>query len=137
MVSRKISEALDLRLIGLVGSGLLLISEFIPWFSRFSLWDLFILGLEIESGDFYFYLFPLISGLICLIGNAVILYREELKINSVIVNFIGLSFLLLFLILIVPSEFRYLSDAGFGFYVLLIGFLLEIVGLMNTLLMKS
>lgn len=133
----KILNLLDFRLVGLVGSILLIISEFLPWFSEFSLFDAYILYTITAVEESFIFLFPLISGIICLIASLLVIYSLEYKINSVITTLIGLGFLTLFLVDFVPGEFFYLPKAGSGFYLCLAGFIIMIVNIILILIAKE
>ena len=124
----------DYRLIGLAGSISLIISNFLPWFSGFTLLDLYLIMTYVAIEDSFLYLFPLMSGIICLIGCIMILYTEDFRINSVIINFIGLSFLLLFFFEIIQDVQLFISTIGIGFYFCVAGFLLVIIDIINILL---
>ena len=134
MYKKEILARIDYRLIGLVGSILLILSEFLPWFSGFSCLDIYILYTIVAVEESFLYLFPLISGIICLIGCILIILNESYRINSVLINFIGLGFLLLFLFEIIPGELFYLPRAGLGFYFCIAGFLITIIGIIMILL---
>ena len=130
---------LDFRLVGLVGSILLIVSEFLPWFSGFSLFDAYILYTITAVEESFIFLFPLISGIICLVASLLIIYNLEYKINSVIITFIGLGFLTLFLVDFIPGELFYLSKAGvgIGFYLCIAGFMIMIINIILILITKE
>jgi len=132
---------LDFRFVGLVGSILLIVSEFLPWFSGFSLFDAYILYTITAVEESFIFLFPLISGIICLVASLLIIYNLEYKINSVIITFIGLGFLTLFLVDFVPGELFYLSKnlskAGIGFYLCITGFMIMVINIMLILITKE
>jgi len=131
---RDLSRILNYRLIGLIGSILLIASEFLPWFSGFSCFDIYIIYTIVAVEKSFLYLFPLVSGIICLIGSILIIYDKSYKINSVLINLIGLGFLILFLFEIVPGELFYLQNAGIGFYFCIAGFLITIISVIIILL---
>lgn len=128
---------LDYRLLGLFGSILLILSQFLSWFSNQSLMHIFIIYTSAEVEYSFLYIFPLISGIICLVGTIVILYNIEYRINSVIINFIGIGFFLFFLIEIIPREFLYLPYAEIGFYFSIIGSILIFFDILNILISKE
>jgi hypothetical protein len=128
---------LDFRLVGLVGSVLIIISEFLPWFSEFSLLDAYILYTITAVEESFIFLFPLISGIICLIASILVISNLEYKINSVIITFIGLGFLTLFLVDFIPGELFYLSKAGIGFYFCIGGFMVMIINIILILITKE
>ncbi|HUW90863.1 MAG TPA: hypothetical protein VMV43_10180 [Candidatus Nanopelagicaceae bacterium] len=127
---------LDFRLLGLVGSILLIISQFLSWFSGQSLLTIYILTTSVAIEDSFLYLFPLICGIICLVGTLVIIYNMEYKINSVIINFIGLGFFMIFILEIIPRELLYIPYAEIGFYFSIVGSILIFFEILNILLTK-
>ena len=127
----------NLRLVGLFGSILLIISEFLPWISGFSLLDIYIFSTYVALEESFLFLFPLVSGIICLIGNIIVYYSLEYKINSVIVNFIGLGFLLLFFFEIIPGEIFYISGLQIGFYCCIAGFCIVLINVINVLMISE
>lgn len=127
----------NLRLVGVFGSILLIISEFLPWISGQSLLDIYIFSTYVAVEESFLFLFPLISGIICLIGSIIVYYNVEYKINSVIVNFIGLGFLLLFLFEIIPSEVGYISGLQIGFYCCIAGFFIVLINVINVLMISE
>jgi len=132
-----IKRYLDFRLLGLTGSVLLVLSQFLPWFSNQSLLSIYIISTSVAIEDSFLYLFPLICGIICLVGAIVILYNLDYKINSVIINFIGLGFFLIFIIEIIPRELIYIPYAEIGFYFSVVGSILIFFEILNILLTKQ
>ncbi len=132
-----IKRYLDFRLLGLTGSVMLILSQFLPWFSSQSLLDIYIISTSVAIEDSFLYLFPLICGIICLVGAIVIIYNLDYKINSVIVNFLGLGFFLIFIIEIIPKELLYIPYAEIGFYFSIIGSILIFFEILNILLTKQ
>ncbi len=132
-----IKKYLDFRLLGLIGSILLIISQFLAWFSDNSLLSIYIYTTSVAIEDSFLYLFPLISGIICLAGTVLIVYKIEYRINSVIINFVGLGFFLIFVFEIVTKEFIYLPTAQIGFYFSIIGSILIFFDILNILLIKE
>ncbi|MDX1798367.1 MAG: hypothetical protein R3255_06935, partial [Candidatus Lokiarchaeia archaeon] len=55
-------------IIGFIGSIILILSEFFSWFSDYNLIQLYILISATPIEDSFLYLFPLLSGFICLIA---------------------------------------------------------------------
>ena len=127
----------NLRLVGLFGSILLIISDFIPWISGQSLFDIYVFFTYSNVEESFLYLFPLVSGIICLIGSFIVYYNFEYKINSVIVNFIGLGFLLLFFFEIIPGEVNYISGLQIGFYCCIAGFFIVLINVINVLMINE
>ncbi len=132
-----IKRYLDFRLLGLTGSVLLILSQFLPWFSNQSLLYIYIISTSVAIEDSFLYLFPLICGIICLVGAIVILYNSDYRINSVIINFIGLGFFLIFIIEIIPRELLYIPYAEIGFYFSVVGSILIFFEILNILLTKQ
>ena len=132
-----IKRYLDFRLLGLTGSVLLILSQFLPWFSNQSLLYIYIISTSVAIEDSFLYLFPLICGIICLVGAIVILYNLDYKINSVIINFIGLGFFLIFIIEIIPRELLYIPYAEIGFYFSVVGSILIFFEILNILIIKQ
>ncbi len=132
-----IRRYLDFRLLGLTGSILLILSQFLPWFSNQSLLYIYMISTSVAIEDSFLYLFPLICGIICLVGVIVIIYNLDYKINSVIINFIGLGFFLIFIIEIIPRELPYIPYAEIGFYFSVIGSILIFFEILNILLTKQ
>ena len=132
-----IKKYLDFRLLGLTGSILLIISQFLSWFSNQSLLYIYIVTTGVAIEDSFLYLFPLISGIICLVGTGLIVYKIDYRINSVIINFVGLGFFLIFIFKIVTEEFIYLPTAQIGFYFSIIGSILIFFDILNVLMIKE
>jgi len=132
-----IKKYLDFRLLGLTGSILLIISQFLSWFSNQSLLYIYIVTTSVAIEDSFLYLFPLISGIICLVGTGLIVYKIDYRINSVIINFVGLGFFLIFVFEIVTEEFIYLPTAQIGFYFSIIGSILIFFDILNVLTIKE
>ena len=122
-------------ILGLIGAIIVLLSEFFPWFGEYNLIELYRITTSVAIKDSFLYLFPLISGVICLIASIMIFYKEELRIQSVIITIMGLGFLLLFLFEYISQEIEYLPKAQVGLYLGITGFLLIFFNLINILLM--
>ncbi|MFX0048339.1 MAG: hypothetical protein ACFE8G_09245 [Candidatus Hermodarchaeota archaeon] len=132
-----IKKFLDFRLLGLTGSILLILSQFLSWYSNQSLLDIYIIKTSVTIVDSFLYLFPLICGIICLVGTIIIVYNLEYRINSVIINFIGLGFFLVFIIKIIPEDLLYIPSADIGFYFSIIGSILVFFDILHILLTKE
>ena len=132
-----IKKYLDFRLLGLTGSILLILSQFLSWFSNQSLLYIYIITTSVAIEDSFLYLFPLISGIICLVGTGLIIYKIDYRINSVIINLVGLGFFLMFAFEIVTKEFIYLPTAQIGFYFSIIGSILIFFDILNVLMIKE
>ena len=120
-------------LLGLIGPILLIISEFFPWFSGYNLVELFIITSFAEIENSFLFLFPLISGIICLIANMLVIYNVEFRIKTVILSLVGLGFQLIFFIDYISQELGFLTNAGVGIYLGSFGFLLIIINTINVL----
>ena len=132
-----IRKYIDLRLIGIVGSCLLIVSQFSSWYSGNTLINIYLITTSVAIEDSFLYLFPLISGIICFIGTFLVLYKLDYKINSVIINFIGLGFFLIFIFEIISKDFPYISSAEIGFYFAVIGALLILLDILNVLKLNN
>ncbi|MGQ4874967.1 MAG: hypothetical protein ACP6IY_12945 [Promethearchaeia archaeon] len=128
---------LDYRLFGLIGAILMIISEFLPWISELTLFQIYIIMTFASLENSLLYLFPVICGIICLFATGLILYDEDYKINAIIIYFIGLGFMLIFLFNLVPAELDYLANANIGFYICITGFLFVIINNINILMIKT
>ena len=133
----KYRRNLDIKALGFIGSILIIISEFLPWFSNHNLLEIYIFTTIVELERSFLYLYPLISGIICLISSLLIMYDDEYRINSVIVSFIGLGFLTLFIFEILPEEGPYLMSIGIGLYFCVVGFIIIIIDIILILLSKE
>lgn len=120
-------------LLGLSGPILLILSEFFFWFSDYNLIELYDLYTDLQIENSFLFLFPLISGIICLIANVLVIYNVEFRIKSIILSFVGLGFQLLFFIDHISQEIEFIFDAGLGFYLGVFGFLLIIINIINVL----
>ena len=98
-----------------------------------SLFDVYLIITFVNIEDSFLFLFPLISGIICLIGCGIIIYDNAYKINSVITKVIGLGFLLSFFFYYIPYERDFLPNAEIGIYICIIGFLLILFEVIYTL----
>ncbi|MFX1573468.1 MAG: hypothetical protein ACFFB0_12015 [Promethearchaeota archaeon] len=125
---------LNKNLFGLIGSILLILSEFFSWLSEYNLIEIYIITTSVEITDSFLYLFPLTSGIICLAASILIMYKIEFKIKSVILSTVGLGFLIIFFLDYFTQEFKYIPNAGIGFYLGVIGFLLIIFNILNMLI---
>ncbi|MFX1568434.1 MAG: hypothetical protein ACFFCV_08705 [Promethearchaeota archaeon] len=130
----ELKKYLNSLTIGLIGSILLIISEFFSWFSSYNLFEIYLITTSVEIADSFLFLFPLLSGIICLFASLLPIYRIELNIKSVILSIVGLGFMLLFFIDYISQEIEYLSNSGIGFYLGVIGFLLVLFNIINILI---
>lgn len=133
----KLRNYINTSLIGLIGSILLIVSEFFSWFSGYNLIEIYLITTSVAIEDSFLFLFPLISGIICLIGSILIIYKDELRIKSVIIFFVGLGFLLIFFFDYISQEIEYLSNAGPGLYLGVTGFLLILFNIIIALITKE
>jgi len=136
----EIKKYINTLLLGLIGSLLLILSEFFSWFSDSSLIEIYIDTISVAIADAFLFLFPLMSGIICLIASILVIYKIELKVKSVIIFFIGLGFLIIFFfdyIRIIISLLGYLPNAGIGLYLGVAGFLLILINIINVLMITE
>jgi hypothetical protein len=119
--------------LGFSGPVLLVLSEFFFWFSDYNLLELYIILTDLKIEDSFLYLFPLLSGVICLIANVLIMIKVEFKIKSIILSFLGIGFQLLFFIDHISREIEYISNAGLGLYLGIVGFLLILINVIYIL----
>ncbi|MHA1885312.1 MAG: hypothetical protein ACXADU_07445 [Promethearchaeota archaeon] len=124
---------LNIQLLILIGPILLILSEFFPWFSDENLIELYVIFTLGQIGDSFLFLFPIISGIICLIASGLIIYKIELRIKFVILSFLGLGFQLLFFIFYISEVIAFFPEAGAGLYLGVFGFLLIIINLIYVL----
>jgi hypothetical protein len=123
-----------LGLIGLLGSILIIISEFLPWFSSTTLFGFYFITIDIKIENAFLYLFPLMSGLICLSGNILIIIDDSHRTKFAILDLFGLSFILIFLLQIIPiHSFSFLFNYS-GIYVFMSGLILIILNLIDELI---
>ena len=130
----ELKKYLNSLILGLIGSILLIISEFFSWFSNYNLLEIYIITTTVEIADSFLFLFPLLSGIVCLIASFLVIYRIELNIKSVILSFVGLGFMLIFFIDYISQEIEYISNSGIGFYLGVTGFLLVLINIINILI---
>ena len=133
----KLRNHINISLMGLIGSVLLVVSEFFSWFSNYSLIELFIITSSVAIEDSFLFLFPIISGIVCLIANILVMYKFEYRIKSVIMSLVGLGFLLIFFFDYISQELEYLSNAGIGLYLGVTGFLLNLFNPITILMTKD
>ena len=120
-------------ILGLSGPILLILSEFFSWFSDYNLIELYVLYTDLQIENSFLFLFPLISGIICLIANVLVIYKAEFRIKSIILSFVGLGFQLLFFIDHISQEIEFIYYAGLGLYLGVFGFLLIVINVINVL----
>ena len=132
----EIKKFIDLRLLGIIGSILMILSQFLSWFSGISLFSIYLIMISFSLGNSFLFLFPLISGSITLVGSLLILFKREYKVNSVIIIFIGLGFFLIFLVELIPQDLPYIGTADIGFYLSIIGAILVLLDIINILIQR-
>lgn len=130
----ELKKYLNTYILGVIGSVILIISEFFSWFTDYSLIEIYVISSSVAIEDSFLYLFPLMSGIICLIASSLVIYKIELKIKCVIIFFVGLGFLIIFFIDYITQEISYIYNAGIGFYLGVIGFLLILFNMINILI---
>jgi len=136
-IQKLIKRYFNLKLLGIISSILILISEFLPWISNYSLLEHYILYTQIKIQESFLYLFPLVAGIICGFGSILVIYDIEYKIKSVVINFIGLGFLLIFFFDFIPNEMIFFTGTEIGLYVCITGAILMVFHLINLLLLKE
>ncbi|MFX1374542.1 MAG: hypothetical protein ACFFA0_01910 [Promethearchaeota archaeon] len=119
--------------LGLSGPILLILSEFYFWFSDYNLIELYILYTDIQIENSFLFLFPLISGIICLAANILVIFQPKFRIKSIVLSFVGLGFQLIFFIDYISQELEFVPNAKIGFYLGVFGFLLIIINIINVL----
>jgi hypothetical protein len=129
----KIKRLYFLLFLGLCGPILLILSEFFSWFSNYNLIELYVIFTDLQIEDSFLFLFPLISGVICLTANGLTIFNIEFRNKSIILSFVGLGFQLLFFIDHISQEIEFISDAGIGLYLGIFGFLLILINLIYVL----
>lgn len=120
-------------LLGLIGPILIILSELFPWFSEYNLIELFVFYFTAKDANSYIFLFPLISGFICLVANILVIITPKFRIKSVIISLIGLGFQLFFFINHIAQEIEFLSNARIGLYFGIFGFLSIIINIIYVL----
>lgn len=130
----ELKKYLNIYILGVIGSVILIISEFFSWFTDYSLIERYVIYSSVAIEDSFLYLFPLMSGIICLIASSLVIYKIELKIKCVIIFFVGLGFMLIFFIDYITQEINFISNPGIGFYLGVIGFLLILFNIINILI---
>ncbi|MFX0004045.1 MAG: hypothetical protein ACFE9C_10310 [Candidatus Hodarchaeota archaeon] len=130
----ELKKYINSYIIGFIGSLVLILSEFFSWFSEYNLIEEYLIRSIIAIEDSFLYIFPLLSGIICLIASILVLYKIELKIKSVIIFLVGLGFFLTFFIDYIIQEIVSFPNPGIGFYLGVVGFLLILFNILNMLL---
>ena len=132
----KLKKFINFRIVGIIGSILLIISQFLSWFSGFTLLNIYSIYISFSLGESFLFLFPLISGIVCALGTILVFIKSEYKINAVIINFMGLGFFLLFIFEIVTKDSPYIGNAQIGFYFAIIGAILVFFDVLNILMQE-
>ena len=130
----ELKKYFNVYILGFIGSIILIISEFFSWFSTHSLLEEYVFYSTVAIEDAFLYLFPLVSGIICLIASILVIYKIELKIKSVIVFLLGLGFFVIFFIDYIIQQITTFSNPRIGFYLGVAGFLLILFNILNMLL---
>lgn len=121
--------------IGVIGDIFIILSEFLPWFSDNNLILIFILSAF--DPDVFVYFFPLMSGIICLSGSFLYIFRQDLKINSIIIQLIGLGFNTIFILDFIVNQIVYILTIQLGFYFFIVGFSLIFIEIITKLTWKE
>ncbi|MFX1455990.1 MAG: hypothetical protein ACFFDB_11515 [Promethearchaeota archaeon] len=124
-------------ILGITGPILLIISEFFPWFSENNLAELFVILTSVQIENSFLFLFPLISGSICLIANMLLIISDEHRIKTIIISLVGIGFQLVFFIDYISQEIDFVSNAGVGVYIGSFGFFLIIINIITILSRKE
>jgi len=130
----ELRKYINTYILGVIGSIILILSEFFSWFSDDTLIEIYVLYISSALEDSFLFLFPLLSGGICLLGSILVIYKFEFKVQSVIISFMGLGFLLIFFFDYISQVIEYISNAGIGFYLGVVGFLLILFNILNMLI---
>lgn len=130
----ELKKYINSYILGIIGSIILILSEFFSWFSDYNLIEIYVITSSVNIEDSFLFLFPLLSGIICLIASILVIYKIELKIESVIIFFVGLGFLIIFFVDYITQDIEYIFSAGIGFYLGVIGFLLILFNIINILI---
>ncbi|MFX1310724.1 MAG: hypothetical protein ACFE8C_13565 [Promethearchaeota archaeon] len=133
----ELKKYINSYILGVIGSFIVILSEFFSWFSDYNLIEEFVIRSIIAIEDSFLYLFPLLSGIICLIASILVIYKIELKVKSVIIFLVGLGFFVIFFIDYIIQEIASFPNPGIGFYLGVAGFLLIFFNLLNMLLAKE
>ncbi len=121
--------------IGVIGGIFVILSEFLPWFSDNNLILIFILSAF--DPDAFVYFFPLMSGIICLSGSFLYIFRQDLKINSIIIQLIGLGFNTIFILDFIVNQIVFILTIQLGFYFFIVGFSLIFIEIITKLTWKE
>ncbi|MFW9895055.1 MAG: hypothetical protein ACFFD7_04555 [Candidatus Thorarchaeota archaeon] len=124
-------------ILGIIGPILLIISEFFPWFSENNLAEIFVILTSVQIENSFLFLFPLISGSICLIANMLLIISDEHRIKTIIISLVGIGFQLVFFIDYISQEIDFVSNAGIGVYIGSFGFFLIIINIIFILSRKE
>ena len=74
----KLKKMYILLILGISGPILLILSEFFFWFSDYNLFELYVIFTDLQIENSFLFLFPLISGVICLIANGLVIYNKRI-----------------------------------------------------------
>ncbi len=118
------SKKLVLAVCGGLAGFLLLLSEFLPWFSnhsaiQLSYWRNFI-------PEYFIYLSPLLAGLIFLISVVLLIWKNPSNIIiPLLLIFSSITLMLVFIIDFLQLDHVYLNSVQIGFYICLGGVFLQ------------
>ncbi len=121
--------------IGIIGGIFVILSEFLSWFSDNNL--ILIYFLSPFDPDAFVYFFPLMSGIICLFGSFLYTFRQDLKINSIIIQLIGLGFNTIFILDFIVNQIAFILTIQLGFYFFIVGFSLIFIEIIVKLTWKE
>lgn len=125
---------LVLTLLGFLAGLLLVVAEFLPWFSghtamEISFWNQFV-------PQFGVYFFPLLSGMATLAAAVLYAWSPRRKFYSALLDVISLSLIFLFYLQIFHLDFIYVGSIQVGFYVCLLGTILVFLEVIVLLLVE-
>ncbi|MHA1733733.1 MAG: hypothetical protein ACTSU5_17440 [Promethearchaeota archaeon] len=118
MTSRTILNPL-----GFTSGVLLLVSGFLPWFSGYSAIQL--ANLESLIPQYITYISPVTSGIVCILGMVVLTLKRDKVLQGVLVLVVSAGVLLVFFVDFLQLDNVYVSTIEVGFYVCLVGTVLE------------
>jgi hypothetical protein len=105
---------------GVLGSALIILSEFLDWSLGFSAYIT-----AVYYDDSYF--FPLIGGILALIGVMIGFFAPKKRIAGILIQFFGLSILLIFLFDYMANNWIFLPNAQLGVYLYVTGIFLTFI----------
>ncbi|MBD3193911.1 MAG: hypothetical protein GF317_02575 [Candidatus Lokiarchaeota archaeon] len=123
---------LDIKLLGIVGAILVLLSEILPWSSSYSLLEIYVITINVQIENAFLFLFPIVSGILSLIANIIQFTKLKEKVEFYILDIMSLGLLFLFFFEIIPDELIYYLDY-IGIYFCISGLLFILINLILRL----